>query len=652
MKNIFHKKSLVSIIILLFLVTTISPTILGSIKVNQNIIKNENLDQGYEYLNIRENDDIKPIEELCNFYDLEFNDQILNEDIEKSLFYTGYFDYTIKGYITDSVTNDQIEDATILILWNGKHFSFDRETITTDSSGFYEIKIEDVFYGEIIYFVRAEGYYSYYEIPWPLFDNEVIWINASLTPGAPPKNSIVSGYVLNADNAGPIEGAVVDINWVDNNNHGDWLYTFTDSSGFYSVNVPAGEVMPWIYTEGYYEDYKPEQKIGDGETLDINIYLYPQFPDSAKICGYVTEEQSGDPIEDVLVILTSDNWDINHFDLNYTFTDSQGYYEIMVAESDFRIEVFTFLHAWAWSHGDYINEGEIYWWNTTLYAIPPQTAVICGNITDMNTNDPIKRAYIAFYWDDGEDHSYRKYALSDDFGFYKITIAPGVVTIYADAVDYFDYNIEDLQIGENETVWLDISLELYPPQNSIVEGFIKNNKPFPRPIKDANVAAYCYDDGTFIGGNHTESDKSGFYQMKVTAGEVSLSVRADGHYYTQSIKYLISEGETLRIDVYMEAVALDANIVKPKRGVYKDNQYLFPFIIPVIIGDIDIEVNGSEELYEVEFYIDGEFKQADRLEPLAYTWDDGAFGLHRLTLVYNGAYDNVMTKKMFMLKLF
>ena len=53
------------------------------------------------------------------------------------------------------------------------------------------------------------------------------------------------------------------------------------------------------------------------------------------ICGYITEEKSGEPIENALIELISDNFKISHMDWNFTFTDADGYYEIMVADSYF-----------------------------------------------------------------------------------------------------------------------------------------------------------------------------------------------------------------------------------------------------------------------------------------------------------------------------
>jgi len=640
------KKTLTYIIIIFLVGTLISPTILGLVKEKQKIFKK--IGSEPEYFDLKNQENYQRMEKICRFYNLQY-EKLLFDD-ESPLFFGGLWDFTIKGYITDDTNDDPIKDAEILIIWIGRHLSFDRDTTTTDSTGYFEINLENIFYGEIIYFVRAEGYYSYQDLPRILFNEGDIWLNASLSPGAPPKNSIVNGFVLNADNADPIEEAIVDINWVDNNGHGDWLFVVTDEYGFFDAYVPAGEVMPWVYADGYYENYKQEKEIGEGKALEFIIPLHARYPDSAMICGYVTEEQTGDPIEKVSVELMSDNMDKGHIDWNYTFTDPSGYYEINVADSDFQIQAYSYMHANDWSHNDHIEKGEIYWWNTSLYKIPPQTSMVCGYINDLNSDDPIYRADIMLYWDEG--YHYRKYTVTDDLGFYKIKSPPGNISLRVGVSDYYDFALDDYLINDNETLWLNISLEPYPPANSVIEGFIKSNKSSPVPIKGAYVIAHSFDEnGDFNGGNHTKTDKSGYYKMDVAAGDVNLYLDADGHYNMQTEKFSIKEGETLKVDVLLKPVKLNINVEKPIRGIYWNNKLLVPFIFTIILGDIDIKVNGSYELREVEFYVDDEFKHADRFEPYDYSWTEGGFGLHKIKLVCNGIYETVVYRNINVLRL-
>jgi len=91
---------------------------------------------------------------------------------------------------------------------------------------------------------------------------------------------------------------------------------------------------------------------------------------------------------------------------------------------------------------------------------------------------------------------------------------------------------------------------------------------------------------------------------------------------------------------------------KPGPGIYLNNQKLIPYISPIIIGNIDIQVNGSEDLYEVEFYINEKFKRADKLSLYTYSWDEVKFGFYNIKLICNGAYDKTVIKNIRVLKLF
>ena len=646
------KKKVIYLTILLFVGTSLSPTIMGLVKNNPDSV-NYIITEIDDY-DVERQKDIQPFEEVCNFYDFKIKDQLLYDNYKEPIFNQGYFDFTLKGFITDDSTGFPIEEADILIISWGKHLSFDRVETTTDSTGYYEIDLEKIIYNQIICFVCAEGYFSNNDLPY-LNDDEINWLNKTLTFGAPTKNSVVKGYVYNADNADPIEGAVVDINWMDNEGHGYWSYIETDDKGFFSVNVAAGEAMPWVYADNFYETYKQERQVIDGEHIEFNIHLYPRYPDSAMIFGYITEEQSGDPLENVLIELNSDNYEIPHFDLNFTFTDADGYYEIMVAESDFQINALTNHHANCYGHWDHIYEGETYHWDQTLYAIPSKTARIEGYITENNTNIPIGEAHISCFWQDQQGHSFHESTAANNLGYYKMKIAPGEISIraYDQVGEHYHYSSDDYMIEDEEILLLDILLDPYPPKNSVVKGFIKSNTTTHQIIKGASVSASSYDEkGNHCGGSHTETDDSGYYEMNVAAGEVKLNIHADGYYYSYTEKLPIQEGETLNLDILIQPVLLNISVEKPKAGIYLNNQKLLSFIFPIIMGNIDIKINGSEELYEVSFYIDGIFKRADRFPVYIYSWNERKFGIHDIKLICNGAYDKTVIKNIRVLKLF
>lgn len=73
--------------------------------------------------------------------------------------------------------------------------------------------------------------------------------------------------------------------------------------------------------------------------------------------------------------------------------------------------------------------------------------------------------------------------------------------------------------------------------------------------------------------------------------------------------------------------SMNVKIVKPENGIYIRNKKVFPFFLPIIIGEIDIEANATSAngIEKVEFYIDGEIKGEDISYPYNFTWDEKSF---------------------------
>ncbi len=87
------------------------------------------------------------------------------------------------------------------------------------------------------------------------------------------------------------------------------------------------------------------------------------------------------------------------------------------------------------------------------------------------------------------------------------------------------------------------------------------------------------------------------------------------------------------------------NIVKPKNMIYIKNKSIIPFFFPVIIGNIEIEVNASDfssGIDYVEIYIDNKLMFNHSTGPFNLQWDKWAFGKHRIKTV---VYDKVGYKK-------
>ena len=115
--------------------------------------------------------------------------------------------------------------------------------------------------------------------------------------------------------------------------------------------------------------------------------------------------------------------------------------------------------------------------------------------------------------------------------------------------------------------------------------------------------------------------------------------------YTVTLTVTDSEGNnatdvTTAIIVESDTIPPVLEITKPlKNSIYIKNHKVFPFIGTWIFGEIDIEVNASDEhgIDRVEFYINGVLKATDSTPPYTWKWSERTFGRYAIKVI---AYDN------------
>lgn len=74
-------------------------------------------------------------------------------------------------------------------------------------------------------------------------------------------------------------------------------------------------------------------------------------------------------------------------------------------------------------------------------------------------------------------------------------------------------------------------------------------------------------------------------------------------------------------------------IINPDNGFYLNNNKIFPFFTPVMIGDVLIKTNASEDIEYVEFYIDDVHFETDIDYPFEWIWDEKNFLKHTIKVV-------------------
>ena len=86
------------------------------------------------------------------------------------------------------------------------------------------------------------------------------------------------------------------------------------------------------------------------------------------------------------------------------------------------------------------------------------------------------------------------------------------------------------------------------------------------------------------------------------------------------------------IDILL-ATGSHLKIVTPEKALYINNKKIMPFVVPLIVGSIDIDVTACSIIDTVEFYIDGELQHTDTTQPFSWIWDEPAFFRHTITTV-------------------
>ena len=165
----------------------------------------------------------------------------------------------------------------------------------------------------------------------------------------------ISGYVYDAVTGYPVRHAMVTAHfyfdaWTDTSfwlhHHGHHFgVTFTDSTGYYELTLPAGEyvfgAVHWLYFPWFYEDHtnplEADPFVVDGD-ISYDIELTPLIPGATyEVTGVVTDALSGEPIEGAMVafIPQSFYWGGPHLPRLFAVTNADGEYTVDVPEGDY-----------------------------------------------------------------------------------------------------------------------------------------------------------------------------------------------------------------------------------------------------------------------------------------------------------------------------
>lgn len=465
-----------------------------------------------------------------------------------------------------------------------------------------------------------------------------------LTPGG----SVVCGLITDNQTGHPIDNATVLLIWTDfDHYYSKTNVTSTDSNGFYTLNVNAGDIRLTISKEGYLEESTIWHTITENEIVWLNVTIFQIPPEDVHIYGFVSDSATNNKIPGVRVeIFWEDN--SGHFLDNQTITNDSGFYLMNVWAGDiyFYCDVEKYFY---YSTEFFAHEHTNYWLNLSLDPLPKETAIICGYITDNMNDDPIEHAYIDLNWYDPnyQNHYYWNSTYSTNSGFYSINVASGMAHLSFYAGGYSNQNTEYFYVADHETVWRNVSLTYAPQKTAICCGYA-TDKITSAAVKNAFVLLNWKDENGHFYCDSTRSQSSGYYSIEIPEGDAQLIIEANGYRSTSGPWNRVLQGKTLWLNTTLKP-AINAKITKPLSGIYVHNIMILPTLtniiskflhLPtIIVGPIDIEVNvtGTSSVNRVDFFVNGMYKETDNIAPYSYTWSDKAPFSSAIKVI---AYDN------------
>ena len=273
------------------------------------------------------------------------------------------------------------------------------------------------------------------------------------------ETAFVQGVITESENNTPLQNAFVSVRgrlegWEFYENE-----TTTDINGYYSMNIPAGRFRVSAYVDGYLSGESNQFEIQEYEMRWVNVSLLPRPEETAMIYGYITENETGNPLDGAEIEI---EWYYgqHQYYRNETSSDATGFYSINIAPGYFDIDFEAEGYFRESMHELYIQEGEQKEIDVVLYSRPDEHAMVSGYITDDTTGNPLSNVRVTLQWVDiWQDFSYENETYTDNDGFYSINIAAGEVYHDIRAIGYDYYNPYRLDIVDFETLWMNISLE-------------------------------------------------------------------------------------------------------------------------------------------------------------------------------------------------
>ncbi|MGQ9587657.1 MAG: PKD domain-containing protein [Thermoplasmata archaeon] len=406
-------------------------------------------------------------------------------------------DVTVKGYVKDELGNPMSDGHAIGLVYDpmaGDMPQYGNWTVP-DPLGFFTVNVIPGPAGGGAIAMDFPGYeMTENSSTDPLVSGMTYWFNITLRHPSYADDAVVYGYVTDSSTGLPL-GAVMIVVELWNPYSGDYFnFTYTDSSGYYEMNVAngSGEIR---FAKGGYGMYIADITVPSGSSVRQDAEL---IPTPSVVRGNVTDLSSGLPIMMARVIMWSGG------NVAVAFTNSTGAYELSAFAG-------TDMPLWAEADGYSKNmtvislaPGEEKWQD---FGLAPPSAWLVGTITDAFTGTPIPNAGV---W--ARADFYEEWTMTNATGEYFMALVPGTYTVEINAMDYRT-NTSTVEVIDATVNIHDVALLPWVlPLTTKVHGWVNDSQTGSAISWGAEVRFVLPD---YSEVNSTWSDATGYYEVMV-----------------------------------------------------------------------------------------------------------------------------------------
>ena len=360
---------------------------------------------------------------------------------------------------------------------------------------------------------------------------------------APPRNSFINGYLLDAVTDLPIANESMTAASEDYMNS-----TTTNASGFYQMGFIPGDFTMGTDHAGY-ESTSLRFTMGDNWTIWRNITLEPL---NSTLRGIV--KGFGGPLESVYVSV-EEPWNANPYSDDYVnYTNAAGYYEFNLTRGIKSVNFRGGGHLFTSRPVD-LHVG-VNWLNITLTQEPAEDCTVRGYVRDLSTSTPIHNATIRI---GNMNNSWSNGTRSDAAGYYEVAVITGDLRLEAECWEWdgqYIRNGTELALFAGQVVWQNITLTNYSEPQASIRGNITLDGV---PIDQASIEMKTWSDNYGV-----SPDPSGYYEMDVRAGYLGLSARSSEYGFTSNVESIfitLLPGEIYRHDFDLYSLNFDSVLV-------------------------------------------------------------------------------------------